>query len=151
MSTPAKPDAHGTAIEKPESHGSAIEKHVAAPEPVVEIHQQRDFGWLILLVGGLTALVSSWTLFPANGTEGMWAGYWCTLLGTVILLAVMGLRTTIPAMFNIASAGVSGAALLLVGLFRGYDQQVITIPMIAAGVITLVGAALAAAGARSRA
>lgn len=109
--------------------------------PLPPLEQTRDIGWLITILGAVGALLGSWTLFSADGTEGMWAGYWVSTFATSALLGTAWLRSTLPTLPGVVITAGSGLVLALVGAVRDYPTA-ITIVMVAGGAIITVGAVL---------
>lgn len=137
MSVPVRREGYVPVPRQPTDH------IVEAP---VVLHQTSDAGWGLVLGSGAAVLGFSWTLFPLDN-GGMWAGYWCSLLGTIVLMAGLGLRTSLPRLPLLATAGGSGALLILVPLLRDWGTFATT-TMVIGGAVVILGAGLA--GARGR-
>jgi hypothetical protein len=112
----------------------------------VDVDPPRDIGWMLSLAGAIGALLAAWMLFPTT-SDGMWAGYWTSLLATFAILGSLWLRSTLPPMTGYAVNGLCGLGLILSGALHHYTRS-IDIPMIAGGVIIIVGVALQSAGRR---
>lgn len=111
-------------------------------QPVV-LHTTSDAGWGLLVGAGSIVLGFSWTLFPLDN-PGMWAGYWCSLLGMFVLLAGLGLRTRMGRLPLLATAGGSGALLVIIPLLRDWGTWATT-TMVIGGAIVILGTVLAGA------
>ncbi len=111
----------------------------AEPVPVIA-----PFGWLLALVGGVGLLLATWLIYPID-YDGMWAGYRGNLIGTVVVVAAMWLRTSLPARPAIGVIGLCGVLLVLFAVFLDNSQRVL-VSELAAGIVLLLGAGLQAAG-----
>lgn len=112
------------------------------PEPVV-LHTSFDAGWMISLLGAGGMLLTSWTLFGLF-SHGMWAGYWCSFLGTIALLAIFGLRTGLGRTPLLGLVAFCGVLAIVLGIAKDWG----TVPlaaMVAGGAAMVVGAGLQSA------
>lgn len=109
------------------------------PEPVV-LHTSSDAGWMVALLGASGTLLTSWTLFGLY-ENGMWAGYWCSLLCMTAIMAALGLRTSLPRLPLVATLAFCGGLLIVLGIFKDWG----TIPlvaMVAGGAAIVIGAGM---------
>ncbi|MET1132956.1 MAG: hypothetical protein ABWX60_06000 [Aeromicrobium sp.] len=135
MATPERRTASGT----PAVHsGTPV---ASGPVPVMS-----PLGWLLILGSGATLILGSWLLY---GTEsvGMWAGYHDGIIGTVVVLAGMGLNTSLPKQPLLGICGLAGILLILFAVFFDYPTHVVVIEMVA-GIGLLLGVGLYASGRR---
>lgn len=114
------------------------------PEPVV-LHTSTDAGWMVALLGAGGVVLSSWTLFGLSA-HGMWAGYWCSLLGTIAAMAALGLRTTMPRLPLLATLGFCGGLLIVLGIAKDWGT-IPLISMVAGGAAIVIGAGMQSASA----
>ena len=133
MATPERTTAPGTPAL---STGTPIE---SGPVPVMA-----PLGWVVILVSGIGLILSSWLLY---GTEasGMWAGYWAGIIGTVVVLASMGLNTSLPKQPLLGLCGLSGILLILFAVFLDHETAVFVTELVA-GIGLLVGVGLYTSG-----
>lgn len=104
------------------------------------------FGWLLIVVSGLGLIMATWLLYGTS-EDGMWAGYRDGLIGTVVIISAMALRTTLPAKPILGITGLCGILLVLFAVFLD-DGGAIFISELAAGVGLLVGTGLKATESR---
>ena len=113
----------------------------ATPVPVVA-----PFGWILALAAGIGLVFATWVLYPATA-EGMWAGYRDGIMGTLVIIAAMWLRSSLPAAPALVLIGLCGVAAVLFGLFLD-DTTVIFVSELVAGILMMLGAALQAGALR---
>lgn len=113
----------------------------AEPVPVVG-----PLGWVLVLVAGIGLILATWLLYPID-YDGMWAGYRDGIIGTVVILCAMGLRTSVPARPFLGLLGLCGILLVLFGVFLS-NPDVVTITEVVAGAALLAGTGMIAAGHR---
>ena len=99
-----------------------------------------SLGWLVMTVGAIGMLLSSWILFGAQA-DGMWAGYRCEPLAMIVLLAALALRSSLAKVPSIGIGFVCGIALVLFGALVD-DPIRIVLPEILFGLTIIVGSAL---------
>jgi drug/metabolite transporter (DMT)-like permease len=129
----------------PVQRTSHVPVHPAADLPSAEpVPVVAPFGWLLALIGGIGLLLATWLIYPTD-YDGMWAGYRGSLIGTVVILAAMSLRTSLPARPAIALIGLCGVLLVLFAVFLDNSHRVL-VSELAAGIVMLLGAGLQAAG-----
>jgi hypothetical protein len=104
------------------------------------------FGWALVVTAGIGLLLSSWALYP-NDYDGMWAGYRAGLIGTVVLVAAMALRSTLPKRPSLGLLGLCGVLLVLFAVFLAEGTEVFVTELVA-GIVLLIGTALQASTAR---
>ena len=112
-------------------------------QPTPEIHTSTDLGWVVSMAAGLGVVIASWTVFLLDAPD-MWAGYWASLLGTIIVLADLGVRTSLPRVPLLAAIGLSGGVLLILGITQGWGTHA-TVSLVAAGAAAIVGAGMQSA------
>lgn len=111
------------------------------PVPVVA-----PFGWILALVAGLGLVLATWTLYPID-YDGMWAGYRDGIIGTLVILAAMWLRSSLPAPPALGLLGLCGVAAVLFALFLDNPTEVF-VAELGAGILILLGVACQASGLR---
>jgi hypothetical protein len=136
MATPERRTAPGTPAV---STGAPA---AAGPVPVMA-----PFGWLLILAAGTGLILASWLLYGAEAT-GMWAGYRDGIIGTVVVLAGMGLNSSLPKAPLLGVCGVSGILLVLFAVFLDNETAVFVSELVG-GIVLLVGVGLYASGRRS--
>ncbi len=136
MATPVQRTSHVPAH-------PAADHSSAEPVPVVA-----PLGWLLALVGGIGLVLATWLIYPIDD-DGMWAGYRGGVIGTVVILAAMSLRTSLPARPAIGLIGLSGVLLVFFAVFLDNAHRVL-VSELAAGIVLLLAAGLQAAGPRRR-
>ena len=114
----------------------------SGPVPVMA-----PLGWTLILSAGVGLILASWLVYGA-GAPGMWAGYRDGIIGTVVVLAGMGLNSSLPKGPLLALCGLGGILLVLFAVFFDNPAHVF-VSEIVAGVMLLVGVGLYAAGRRS--
>lgn len=136
MATPERRTATGTPAVP------AAAQPAAGPVPVMG-----PLGWLLIVSAGIGLIVASWTLY---GTEydGMWAGYRDGIIATVVVIAAMGLNTSLPKQPILGLLGVCGILLILFAVFLE-NETVVFLSEIIAGIVLLAGVALYSSGRRS--
>ncbi|HEY0951982.1 hypothetical protein [Nocardioides sp.] len=137
MATPVQRTSHVPT--HPAATEPGLEPTAAEPVPVVA-----PLGWLLALSGGVGLLLATWLVYPTD-YDGMWAGYVGSIVGTVVLLAAMVLRTSFPARPAIGVIGLSGVLLVMLGVFRDSSHAVL-VTELAAGIVLLLATGLLAAG-----
>ena len=125
---PTTPSAHPTTATTP-----------LEPVPVVA-----PLGWALALAGAIGLLLATWLLYPLHA-DGMWAGYRGSGIGTVVLIAAMSLRSSLPAKPAIGLIGLSGVALVLFAVFLDNPTRVL-VPELLSGAVLLLAAGLLASG-----
>jgi hypothetical protein len=113
----------------------------ATPVPVVA-----PFGWILSLGAGIGLILATWALYPTTA-DGMWAGYRDGIIGTVVIIAAMSLRTSLPAAPAVGLIGLGGVAAVLFAVFLDNPTDVF-VAELTAGIVMLVGAALQASSLR---
>ena len=113
----------------------------SAPVPVVA-----PFGWILALAGGIGLLLATWVIYP-DDYAGMWAGYRGDLIGIVVVMAAMSLRSSLPKRPAVGLIGLCGALLVLFAVFLD-DGAEIFVTELAAGIVLLLATALQAATTR---
>jgi hypothetical protein len=113
----------------------------AAPVPVVA-----PLGWILALAAGIGLLLATWAIYP-DDYEGMWAGYRDDLIGIVVVIAALALRSSLPKRPAVGLIGLCGALLVLFAVFID-DGAVVFVTELAAGVVLLLATALQAGSAR---
>ena len=113
----------------------------AGPVPVMA-----PFGWLLILVSGIGLILASWLMYGAEA-GGMWAGYRDGIIGTTVLLAGMGLNTSLPKAPLLGICGVSGILLVLFAVFLDNETAVFVSELLA-GIGLLLGVGLFVSGRR---
>lgn len=124
----------------------ALPGPVQSAQAPVHLDPPRDVGWIIILLGAVGALLGSWGLFGLEA-DGMWAGYWVSLLGTMGLAGALWLRTRVLPLGGAALCGLSAAAMILLAVLKDWGLTV-DLVMIGGGIVMLLGVALQAAGGR---
>lgn len=114
--------------------------------PVTPVPVVRPLGWVLALAAGLGLVLATWVLYPTD-YDGMWAGYRDGVIGTVALIAVMALRSSLPERPSIGVLALCGLAAVLFAVFLDNPQRVL-VSELAAGIALLVGAALLTATGR---
>jgi len=137
MATPVQRTSHVPS--HPAAAEPGLETSAVEPVPVVA-----PLGWFLALGGGIGLLLATWLVYPTD-YDGMWAGYVGSILGTLVLLAVMVLRTSLPARPAIGVIGLSGVLLVLLAVFRDSSHKVL-VTELAAGMVLLLATGLLAAG-----
>ncbi len=138
----------------PVQRTSHVPAHPAGAEPGFEhahvepVPVAAPLGWLLALAGGVGLLLATWLVYPTD-YDGMWAGYVGGIIGTVVLVAVMVLRTSVPASPAIGVIGLSGVLLVLFAVFLDNPHRVL-VSELAAGIVLLLATALLATGAQRR-
>jgi hypothetical protein len=136
MATPERRTAPGTpAI----STGAPA---ASGPVPVMA-----PLGWLLILSSGIGLILASWLLYGAEAS-GMWAGYRDGIIGTIVVLAGMGLNSSLPKQPLLGICGVAGILLILFAVFLDNENAVFVSELVA-GIVLLVGVGLFASGRRS--
>ena len=135
MATPERRTAPGT---------PAV--HTGAPVASGPVPVMAPLGWLLILAAGTTLILGSWLLYGTTA-EGMWAGYHDGIIGTVVVLAGMGLNTSLPKQPLLGICGLAGILLILFAVFFDYPTHVVVIEMVS-GVGLLLGVGLYASGRR---
>jgi hypothetical protein len=113
----------------------------AAPVPVVA-----PFGWILALSAGIGLVLATWVLYPID-YDGMWAGYRDGIIGTLVIIAAMWLRSSLPAAPALGLIGLCGVAAVLFALFLDNPTEVF-VAELAAGIVMLVSVAFQASGLR---
>jgi hypothetical protein len=113
----------------------------ASPVPVVA-----PFGWILSLSAGIGLILATWVLYPID-YDGMWAGYRDGIIGTLVIIATMSLRTSLPKAPAIGLIGLCGAAAVLFAVFLDNPTEVF-VAELSAGIAMLVGALLQAGSLR---
>jgi hypothetical protein len=135
MSTPVKPS------------GSSVPAVPSAPvAPLEPVPVVGPFGWTLILTAGIGLILATWLLYPID-YDGMWAGYRDGVIATVVVLAGMGLNTSLPKRPQLVVLGLCGILLVLFGIFLDNPTKVL-ISEVAAGGVLLAGTALYASGHR---
>ncbi|MDI6908381.1 hypothetical protein [Nocardioides sp.] len=133
----------------PVQRTSHVPAHPAADLPSAEpVPVVAPFGWLLALLGGVGLILATWLIYPLD-EDGMWAGYRGSLIGTVVIVAALWLRTSLPARPAIGLIGLSGVLLVLFAVFLDNSQRVLVSELVA-GIVLLLGAGLQAAGPHRR-
>ena len=114
--------------------------------PGAPVRVAAPFGWALVVTAGIGLLLSSWALYP-NDYDGMWAGYRAGLIGTVVLVAAMALRSTLPKRPSLGLLGLCGVLLVLFAVFLAEGTEVFVTELVA-GIVLLIGTALQASTAR---
>jgi hypothetical protein len=114
----------------------------SGPVPVMA-----PLGWTLILSAGIGLILASWLVYGA-GAPGMWAGYRDGIIGTVVVLAGLGLNTSLPKQPLLGLCGVSGILLVLFAVFLDNETSVF-ISELSAGIVLLIGVGLYASGRRS--
>jgi len=104
-------------------------------------------GWLLILSSGIGLILASWLLYGAEA-GGMWAGYRDGIIGTIVVLAGMGLNSSLPKQPLLGICGVAGILLILFAVFLDNENAVFVSELVA-GIVLLVGVGLFASGRRS--
>jgi len=136
MATPERRTAPGT----PATH-TVAPAAAAGPVPVMA-----PLGWVLILASGIGLILASWLLYGA-GADGMWAGYRDGVIGTTVVLAAMGLNTTLPQKPLLGICGLAGILLILFAVFLD-DGNAVFVSELLAGIGLLVGVGLFASGRR---
>ncbi len=131
MATPERRTAPGTPAL------STAPAAAAGPVPVVA-----PFGWLLILASGIGLILASWLLYGTTA-DGMWAGYRDGIIGTIVIISAMGLRTSVSPRPILALTGLCGILLVLFAVFLD-DGGTIFINELLFGVMLLVGTGLKA-------
>jgi hypothetical protein len=113
----------------------------AAPVPVVA-----PFGWILALSAGIGLVLATWVLYPID-YDGMWAGYRDGIIGTLVIIAAMWLRSSLPAAPALGLIGLCGVAAVLFAVFLDNPTEVF-VAELAAGIVMLVSVAFQASGLR---
>lgn len=140
MATPVQRTSHVPA--SPEAHPTT------GDTPVEPLPVAGPVGWVLALSGAVGLLLATWMVYPLD-YDGMWAGYRGGLIGTVVLVAVMWLRSSFPAMPAVGVIGLSGALLVLLGVFLD-NPTAVMVSELSAGVVLLLAAGLLASGSTRR-
>ena len=90
----------------------------AAPVPVVA-----PFGWMLALGAGIGLILATWMLYPTD-YDGMWAGYRDGIIGALVIIAAMWLRSSLPAAPALALIGLCGVAAVLFAVFLDNSTKV---------------------------
>lgn len=114
----------------------------AAAEPEVVLEPGRDFGWALLVLSASSALLASWMLFPTDDPEGMSAGYWVSLFGTIALVGAAWLRVDLAPVAATGTTLLAGLGMALVGILVGDYPGLVTAVMASGGVGIAAGAAM---------
>lgn len=131
------------------SHVPTTTSHVSpTPTAVEPVPVAAPVGWLLAISGAAGVLLASWLVYPLD-YDGMWAGYRGSAIGTVVIVAAMWLRSSLPAAPAIGLIGLCGVALVLFGVFLDNPHRV-TVTEIAAGAVLLLAAGLLASGTNRR-
>lgn len=136
MATPERRTAPGTPAV---STGAPA---ASGPVPVMA-----PLGWLLILSAGTGLILASWLLYGASAS-GMWAGYRDGIIGTVVVLAAMGLNSSLPKQPLLGLCGLAGILLVLSAVFLDNETAVFVSELVA-GIVLLVGVGLYASGRRS--
>jgi peptidoglycan/LPS O-acetylase OafA/YrhL len=104
-------------------------------------------GWLLILSAGSGLILASWLMYGAEAS-GMWAGYRDGIIGTVVVLAAMGLNSSLPKQPLLGICGLAGILLILFAVFLDNETAVFVSELVA-GIVLLVGVGLYASGRRS--
>lgn len=113
----------------------------AAPVPVVA-----PFGWILALSAGIGLVLATWMIYPTD-YDGMWAGYRDGIIGTLVIIAAMWLRSSLPAAPAMGLIAVCGVAAVLFAVFLDNSTKVF-VSELAAGIVMLVGVGFQASGRR---
>jgi hypothetical protein len=111
----------------------------AAPVPVVA-----PFGWILALGAGIGLILATWVLYPIDGT-GMWAGYRDGIIGTLVIIAAMWLRTSLPPAPALGLVGLCGVAAVLFAVFLDNPTEVFVAELVA-GIVMLVSVGFQVSG-----
>lgn len=114
----------------------------SGPVPVMA-----PLGWVLILTAGIGLILASWLVYGA-GAPGMWAGYRDGIIGTVVVLAGMGLNSSLPKQPLLGICGLCGILLILFAVFLD-NETAVFISELASGIVLLVGVGLYASGRRS--
>ena len=134
-----------TPVPRPSSSTPAVP--TTSPGPTAPVPVVEPFGWIICLSAGIALLLASWVVYPID-YDGMWAGYRDDLIATVVILAAMALRTSLPRQPILALLGLCGVLTVLFAVFLDNPTRVFVTELIC-GVAILLGAGMQAAGRRS--
>jgi hypothetical protein len=135
MATPERRTAPGTPAV---STGAPV---LSGPVPVMA-----PLGWLLILSSGIGLILASWLLYGAEAS-GMWAGYRDGIIGTVVVLAAMGLNSSLPKQPLLGLCGLAGVLLVLFAVFLDNETAVFVSELVA-GIVLLLGVGLFASGRR---
>ena len=129
MATPERRTAPGTPAVPTSSPVTSGPVPVMAP-----------FGWTLILSSAIGLILATWMLY---GTEydGMWAGYRDGTIGTVVIIAAMALRSSLPAKPALGLIGLAGILLILFSVFLENETSVFVAELVA-GIGLLVGVGL---------
>lgn len=114
----------------------------AQREPEVVLEPGRDFGWALLVLSASSALLASWMLFPTDDPEGMSAGYWVSLFGTIALVGAAWLRVDLLPLAATGTTLLAGLGMALVGILVGDYPGLVTAVMASGGIGIAAGAAM---------
>jgi hypothetical protein len=126
--------------------GASVSTTTSSGAPGAPVQVAAPFGWALVVMAGIGLLLSSWALYP-NDDNGMWAGYRGSLIGTVVLMAAMALRSTLPKRPVLGLIGLCGVLLVLFAVFLAEGTEVFVTELVA-GIALLLGTALQAGSAR---
>ena len=119
---------------------------IPGPSPAGPVPVLAPVGWMLTLGAGITLILASWLLYPTD-YDGMWAGYRDGFIGTVVIVASMVLRTTLPKRPVLGLLGLLGIALVLFAVFVSEGTDVFVVELVA-GIALLVGTAFQAGSER---
>jgi peptidoglycan/LPS O-acetylase OafA/YrhL len=135
MATPERRTAPGTPV-----------THTGAPAAAGPVPVMAPLGWVLILVSGIGLILASWLLY-GQSADAMWAGYRDGVIGTTVLLAGMGLNTSLPKQPLLGICGLAGILLILFAVFLD-DETAVFVSELLAGIGLLVGVGLFASGRR---
>lgn len=136
MATPERSTAPGTPAVLTGSPAATGPVPVMAP-----------LGWLLILVAGAGLILASWLVY-GDGESGMWAGYRDGFIGTIVVLAAMGLHSSLPKVPLLGLCGVAGILLVLFAVFLD-NETAVFISELTAGIVMLIGVGLFTSGRQS--
>lgn len=113
----------------------------AAPVPVVA-----PFGWILALAAGIGLILATWMLYPTD-YDGMWAGYRDGIIGTLVIIAAMWLRSSLPTAPALGLIGLCGVAAVLFAVFLDNSTKIF-VSELTAGIVMLVAVAFQASALR---
>jgi hypothetical protein len=118
-----------------------------SPVPSGPVPVMAPLGWLLIVSAGAGLILASWLVY-GDGAPGMWAGYRDGIIGTVVVLAAMGLNSSMPKQPLLGLCGLSGILLVLFAVFLDNEPWVF-VSELTAGIVLLIGVGLYASGRRS--
>ena len=114
--------------------------------PAEPVHVVGPLGLVLVMAAGIGLLLATWLLYPTDA-EGMWAGYYDGFIATIVIIAAMALRTSLPKQPIVGLIGICGILLVLFGVFLDNSTWVFVAEVVAGGLL-LAGAGMIAAGER---